>query len=470
MVEQNTENESFPETLYGGPTKRFFVSMLTRDIDLADAILDLVDNCVDGAMRQNRNHLDEQYPFSGYFAELTLSKDEFRIADNCGGIPADYVEDAFHLGRPNIAKDGDLPTVGMYGIGMKRAIFKIGNSADVQSNSKDGFFSVKYSAEWLDPENQDWDLPITRTARKEQTDGVTIVVDAVKGEIGRRFENASFINNLKQNISEHFGYLMQKGFVVRLNGTELKPRTQILFNSAHSDEVGIRAFDFETRLDDVQVRVTIGFFRPLVKEAEIDRETEGATETETAGISVVCNDRVVLLADRTLKTGWGDGGVPRYHPQFRAIAGLITFSSNNAERLPISTTKRDLDVGSDVYLTARKAAMEGLKTFTDFTNKWKGMEDETQRYFDSSKRTDVRTGITMAATHGSNVRGADGAKKYVPKLPLPDVRNPRRRISFVRDEKDIRAVSDLLFEEPGQEPAVVGSECFDRYLAQAQKK
>lgn len=33
------------------PTKRFFVSMLTRDINLADAILDLLDNCLDGALR-----------------------------------------------------------------------------------------------------------------------------------------------------------------------------------------------------------------------------------------------------------------------------------------------------------------------------------------------------------------------------------------------------------------------------------
>jgi hypothetical protein len=33
------------------PTKRFFVSMLTRDIALDDAILDLLDNCLDGVTR-----------------------------------------------------------------------------------------------------------------------------------------------------------------------------------------------------------------------------------------------------------------------------------------------------------------------------------------------------------------------------------------------------------------------------------
>ena len=35
-----------------GPTKAFFVKMLTRDIELADAILDLLDNCVDGVVRE----------------------------------------------------------------------------------------------------------------------------------------------------------------------------------------------------------------------------------------------------------------------------------------------------------------------------------------------------------------------------------------------------------------------------------
>lgn len=38
----------------GAPTKEFFVGMLTRDIELSDAILDLLDNCLDGVIRQKR--------------------------------------------------------------------------------------------------------------------------------------------------------------------------------------------------------------------------------------------------------------------------------------------------------------------------------------------------------------------------------------------------------------------------------
>jgi len=34
------------------PAKRFFVEMLTKDILLLDAVLDLIDNSLDGAMRE----------------------------------------------------------------------------------------------------------------------------------------------------------------------------------------------------------------------------------------------------------------------------------------------------------------------------------------------------------------------------------------------------------------------------------
>ena len=42
------------ERIDASPVKSFFIEMLTRDIDLVDAILDLLDNCVDGILRQRR--------------------------------------------------------------------------------------------------------------------------------------------------------------------------------------------------------------------------------------------------------------------------------------------------------------------------------------------------------------------------------------------------------------------------------
>ncbi len=118
-----------PTPVDAAPTKQFFVRMLTRDIDLLEAILDLLDNCVDGITRTNKGRadVDPAQPYAGYYAKITASEKKFVIEDNCGGIPKRIAEKvAFRLGRPTdqeiealglpVAKEG---TVGMYGIGMK---------------------------------------------------------------------------------------------------------------------------------------------------------------------------------------------------------------------------------------------------------------------------------------------------------------------------------------------------------------
>lgn len=456
------------QTIWGGPTKRFFVSMLTRDIELKDAILDLVDNSVDGATRQLKGRVKKSDAYKGYEARLSLSAKSFDIADNCGGIPKEAIKDAFLLGRPKVEKDKGIPTIGVYGIGMKRAIFKIGDEAAVESYADDGAFSVAYTSDWLDPESEDWELPI-QTLRNRTKKGVTIVIPTLKKEIAKSFGNEAFVNSLKTAISEHFGYLIQKGFSIWVNGEKVRPHTLQLYFTELSKKNGIRPYDFEVDENGVHVRVSVGFFRPLVRMNEIDEAAE-KPEAEHAGISVICNDRLILLNDKSAKTGWGDGTVPRYHPQFRSIAGFILFSTDEPEKLPISTTKRDLDVGQDVYLHARQYCMEGLREFTAFTNKWKGMEEETTELFEQASKKDVRTEVTLAAKHGTKVRGREGAKKYAANLPVPEVKNPTRRISFTRKEDAIKRVSNFLFGVADEEPSTVGQECFDRALTESRKK
>ena len=47
------------------PVESFFVHMLTRDIDLEDAILDLLDNCVDGILRSH-GAANNSRPYQGF--------------------------------------------------------------------------------------------------------------------------------------------------------------------------------------------------------------------------------------------------------------------------------------------------------------------------------------------------------------------------------------------------------------------
>ena len=121
-------NESY--TIKASPTKGFFIYMLTRDIPLIRAILDLVDNSVDGATRTQH---DDDY--SKFEIRIECSKDHFMISDNCGGIPISLARDyAFRFGR---SQDMELTprSIGKFGVGMKRSFFKLGNKFRVESKA-----------------------------------------------------------------------------------------------------------------------------------------------------------------------------------------------------------------------------------------------------------------------------------------------------------------------------------------------
>lgn len=133
------------KTAQGFPTKEFFVGMLTRDIELNDAILDLLDNCLDGVVRQKKGLTTRDTPdfYNGFYSKITITDTSFTIEDNCGGIPMEVAEKyAFRMGRSAEKSDDELPTVGIYGIGMKRAIFKIGRSAVVTTRNDGCLYTV----------------------------------------------------------------------------------------------------------------------------------------------------------------------------------------------------------------------------------------------------------------------------------------------------------------------------------------
>ncbi|HEX8607273.1 MAG TPA: ATP-binding protein, partial [Pedobacter sp.] len=183
MPDENVSNAS--PTVSAFPTKQFFVGMLTRDIELQDAILDLLDNCVDGVQRSLERKAEkleaeqavsgnggqsaqarpsansplstEQHKeYEGFWAKIEFDEDFFRISDNCGGIPPD--SEAFRLGNPVSEEDRGLATIGYYGIGMKRAIFKMGRSCVVTTKHENYAYRVTITPEWIDDDNL-WLLP-----------------------------------------------------------------------------------------------------------------------------------------------------------------------------------------------------------------------------------------------------------------------------------------------------------------------
>lgn len=128
------------------PTKEFFVNMLVRDILLKQAIIELIDNSIDGARGTRKNN-----QYLGLKISIEFNNNKFVIEDNCGGIPLDVAANyAFRFGRPKTIQSGDTETTGIFGIGMKRALFKMGNYFSIHSTTRTTEFQLDLDVkEWL---------------------------------------------------------------------------------------------------------------------------------------------------------------------------------------------------------------------------------------------------------------------------------------------------------------------------------
>ncbi len=457
------------------PTKQFFVSMLTRDITLADAILDLVDNCLDGALRiANGSAVD----YSKHFVNISLTAQEFSIADNCGGIPRDVAKNyAFKMGREaDDVRDSDTETIGMYGVGMKRAIFKMGRDALVRTRNGKDTFEVPITAAWLGAKN--WDpLPINEPTEAEDKlaePGTVIFVRELYEGVSRHFANPAFENEVRTAISEHFTMFLQGGLKVELNGSAIQPVFVEVLVSGKKD--GPAPYVFQKMIDDVLVSITVGLNtgRSLGNDDELDADFERDRSSATAGWTVLCNDRAVIVGDKSRLTGWGDG-IPLYHPQFSIITGIIEFRSKNADKLPITTTKRALDTSSNVWLESLVKMKEGMRIWVSYTNQWKNHPRSDQSsYWEDASPMSLAKVISAVATRASTKKSGTQIEYNPLKskvLPEPKEKTPTSsKIVFSRPIEEIRLVSKMLYDDESERPGIVGEKCFELALVKAKKQ
>jgi hypothetical protein len=453
------------------PTKEFFVRMLTRDIELQDALLDLLDNCVDGIVRSGAAKQLPR-PYDGFHATLTLMPDHFVIEDNCGGIPISVARKyAFAMGRPLSIDAGDEPaTIGMYGIGMKRAIFKLGTSALVESRNDEGFI-VEFTPEWMQDDSWD-DLPMYELGADKLLEKGTIVeVYQLNEEVRAAFSDSTWIDEFRKLVSRHFSLIIAKGLAVRIGSREeienglgpIVPEPfRLLQTTANVQGAQIAPYVYSGKLGDVDVEIFAGLYRELLTEDEAEEEEETRGTSDEAGWTVACNDRVVIWKDKSRLTGWGEAAVPNYHGQFIAITGIVLLHCNDPKKLPLTTTKRGIDAASNVYSEVKDMMREATKNLTSFTNKWKKFPDKLEEIYQSSEYVDLDAlRATPASLAMSTSRKLSGIKKYEPKYPEPEQAKTSVKVTFVAEKVDVAALSKFYFQDQKTKPGEVGEAAFN---------
>ena len=116
------------------------------------------------------------------------------------------------MGRPADYEVRKAGSIGVYGIGMKRAIFKMGRSCVVFSHTKEKVFEVAITKEWLE-DDKNWNLEARTVATELPAHGTKITIRDLHKVVRSEFSGGSQFNeDFITIVRNAYSFLLEKGF------------------------------------------------------------------------------------------------------------------------------------------------------------------------------------------------------------------------------------------------------------------
>ena len=435
------------------PAKRFFVSMLIRDIELMPAIIDLVDNSADGAKRLRPAAGEQRY--AGLWVKIEITPSSFVIRDNCGGMDIELARHyAFRFGR---AEDvaGPVGEVGQFGIGMKRTLFKMGERFTVASTAARSRFRLPVDVpQWLAEQTTDWSFAFDEVEEgsdfPEADRGTEIVVEGLHELVRDDFGQERFVNRLCRQIAMRELRLLQQGLEITVNDEALAAQQPILLAGEGLSPIHVQK---EIPTDDgpLTMQLWAGLAHASKEEDDDVDDAEKYRGEAPAGWYLFCNDRLLLFADKTRLTGWG-AEAAAYHPQYSRFRGYVLLDGD-ARHMPWTTTKTGVDEDSRVFRTVQNEMFDSLQKVQAAINRLKA-----ERRRDPSAQPAVK-----ALEDAKPVPLHDVPPSLSFGLPDPAPAPPPtgQWIRYQVDVDDFERVAEVVGSET---PADVGRATFDWFL------
>lgn len=327
------------------PAPAYLFDYLTADVQTAECIFDLIDNSIDaarGAMLRKADGDRMPDSYAGFRIEVTLGSDAVIINDNCSGMTEEtFSKLAFRAGEKSQHPFG----IGHFGVGLKRAILKIGDRCTVETDDGSAYLNLTFTRSQLD---QSAELKLL--ASKEASHGARftkITVDEVKDNARRDLSSPRWKATMGESIGRRYGLFIRKGLVIELNAETVEA-----FAPQPVENPYISLQRFQDRIHGVDVEIVAGLheqyrFTQKGGKTVSDPDNNDVHRQISAefGWYVVCNDRVILLHDTTHKTGW----TTNWHNEYAGFVGWVYFCSKDPSLLPWNTKKSDIIENGELY-------------------------------------------------------------------------------------------------------------------------
>ncbi|WP_461632111.1 ATP-binding protein [Labilibaculum euxinus] len=342
------------KTLYAAPTKRIYQSIVV-DYDLNLAICELIDNSLDSWFIRNK-----VTPLK-VSIELDPEQQSILFIDNAGGVKLD---DIVVLVSPGASKNnGDEETIGLFGVGSKRAIVALAEEAKCRSRYEtEETVQVNINDEWIN--NDNWNIAAYKSDKIIPENSTEIELFKLRG-ININEEKIQYLEN---HLSATYARFIDNG---NLNLVVNEKKINARFFNVWSYPPNMEPTNYNLNLTIEGKDIEINIIAGLTK--------SGEPSEDEYGFYFYCNDRLISRARKGFEFGYSKGKIGFPHPAISLVRVIVTLKGPS-KYLPWNSSKSDINTKSKVFTCLQETLIEICKRYSRINRTTKNWPEQIFRY------------------------------------------------------------------------------------------
>lgn len=333
-----------------GIDPNFLSDTLTTDIELTDALFDLIDNSIDSArdeIIQGKYQKDNRglpNDYSGYCIKLRFTNNSIAIEDNCTGFATNTLEEnAFYTGLRSNHKFG----IGYYGLGLKRALLKAGSVYGMITDNGEHLYKSNFSTHSFasDGETELVAKKYTSTGRPR----TVLVASSLHADTLAQIHSTEWIKTMINGLAVRYAMFLRKGLAIKVvcsqpnfsNTYYITPKVPSLREDL------IRPITKEAISGGIKSEFEAGIHNEYRFPGEWEHDPKKNEKlTNKYGVYYIFNDRVIVESSIEKKHGF----TTNWHSEYGGFVCLVHVTGENPKDLPWNTAKTDVKLYSPLFL------------------------------------------------------------------------------------------------------------------------
>lgn len=344
------------------PSKHIY-NALVQDIDVNQAISDLIDNAIDNAKIQKKETLK---------ITITVTENKIEVKDNSGGLDLSTIPLLLMPGGTN--RGGGVGIKGIWGVGSKRAMFSLGKKISIKTR-KSGQIGLilKLDESWFqeDESTDKWKIDYEKDSSLEE--GITMIsltdLKVILNDYSISTLRKYIAKTYKDEIEEKSLTILFNSKKVKLTLEEPWSKSEYTPPSRYTTDIPVIKSDRKLHFE-----MTLGIMtRP--------------GEDYSYGIDFIGNKRVILRNNLDGRMGFKKERLGFPHPTINRFKAIVRVNGDSRD-IPWNSAKSDINENHPMYRSITDLVFLISRQYVSFLRK--NYRVTSKLFKETAKETDIK--------------------------------------------------------------------------------